>query len=262
MSESQLDFAKKIAKANAARQRQLDKQKEKQASPEYQKTQQKKQQASQVKSQQRAFEKMKARLDDPIYREEQQQKQRESQIKAIEKQRARQQIKETSPDYKIEKINQLNTAKGKARKKAIETKRVIATDGKKPKSIKSKGLKGRAPTALEKKLSNKIGDIGCICCLNKKWYTTDMAEQEGVKFVSLHHVEGRTKQWAHAKVLPLCAYHHDTPAPNDAPDELTAIHRGNKKEWVALNGTEGELLKQLYEMIDEDRPWLVGAASF
>lgn len=262
MSPSQSDFAKKIAKANAARQRQLDKQKEKQASPEYQKAQQAKQQASQVKSQQRAFEKMKARLDDPAYREEQQQKQRDSQIKAVEKQRASQRVKEASVDYKKQNTCSLNTSPDKLRKKTVKTQAISAINVKRSKPIKSNGLKGRAPTALEKKLGNKIGDIGCICCLNKKWYTTDMAEQEGAKFVSLHHVEGRTKQWAHAKVLPLCAYHHDTPAPNDAPDELTAIHRGNKKEWVALNGTEGELLKQVYEMIDEDRPWLVGAATF
>jgi len=83
-----------------------------------------------------------------------------------------------------------------------------------------------------------------------------MAEQESTKFVSLHHVDGRTKEWSHAKVLPLCAHHHDTPAPSHAPEELTPIHRGNKKEWVELNGTEDELLKQVYEMIDEDRPWL------
>jgi hypothetical protein len=262
MSESKLDFAKKIAKAHAARQRQFDKQKEKIASPEYQKAQQEKQQTSQIKSQQRAFEKMKARLDDPAYREEKHQKQRESQIKAVEKQRARQQVKEAPAGYAIQNTQPLNTRPDKLRKKTTKTKAISPIDVKRSKSIKSKGLKGRAPTALEKKLGNKIGDIGCICCLNKKWYTTDMAEQEGIKFVSLHHVDGRTKQWAHAKVLPLCAYHHDTPAPNDAPDELTAIHRGNKKEWVVLNGTEGELLKQVYEIIDEDRPWLVRSAAF
>ena len=235
MSQSKSDYEKKIAKANAARQRQLDKQKEKQATPEYQKEQQEKQQASQLKTQQRAFEKKKAQLDDPAYREAQQLKQRETQVKAFEKQRARQQVKEASPEYKV---------------KTIKSKPI------KSKPIKSRGLKGRNPTALEKVLANKIGDIGCICCLNKKWYTSDMAEQESTKFVSLHHVEGRTKEWAHAKVLPLCAHHHDTPAPSHAPEELTPIHRGNKKEWVELNGTEDELLKQVYEMIDEDRPWL------
>ena len=233
MPKESSDYEQKIAKANAARQRQLDKQKEKQASPEYQKAQQEKQQASQLKSQQRAFEKKKAQLDDPSYQKEQREKQYQTQMKAFEKQRERQQVKETSPEYKVKKIKPI-----------------------KSKPIKSKGLKGRNPTALEKILANKIGDIGCICCLNKKWYTSDMAEQESTKFVSLHHVDGRTKEWSHAKVLPLCAHHHDTPAPSHAPEELTPIHRGNKKEWIELNGTEEELLKQVYEMIDEDRPWL------
>ena len=256
MSQDNSDYEKKIAKANAARQRQLEKQKAKLASPEYQKAQQEKQQASQIKSQQRAFKKMKARLDDPIYQEEQQAKQRETQMKTFEKQRARQQIKEASPEYIKQQIEKVTAAKDKAVKKALESKNVISIDVKKTKAIKSKGLKGRNPSALEKILANKIGDIGCICCLNKKWYTSDMAEQESTKFVSLHHIEGRTKEWAHAKVLPLCAHHHDTPAPSHAPEELTPIHRGNKKEWIELNGTEEELLKQVYEMIDEDRPWL------
>ena len=256
MSQNKSDYEKKIAQANAARLRQLDKQKEKLASPEHQKAQQEKQQAAQLKTQQRAFEKMKARLDDPTYLEAQQLKQRETQKKAFEKQRARQQIKEASPEYKKQKINQATALQDKVIKKSLENKSIISIDIKKTKAIKSKGLKGRNPTALEKILANKIGDIGCICCLNKKWYTSDMAEQESTKFVSLHHVEGRTKEWAHAKVLPLCAYHHDTPAPSHAPEELTPIHRGNKKEWIELNGTEEELLKQVYEMIDENRPWL------
>ena len=243
MSQDNSDYEKKIAKANAARQRQLDKQKEKQASPEYQKAQQEKQKASQLKTQQRAFEKMKAQLDDPVYQKEQQEKQYQTQIKSFEKQRARQQVKEASPEYKVQKTKLIKSS-------AIKSKPI------KSKPIKSRGTKGRNPTALEKILANKIGDIGCICCLNKKWYTSDMAEQESTKFVSLHHVEGRTKEWAHAKVLPLCAHHHDTPAPSHAPEELTPIHRGNKKEWIELNGTEEELLKQVYEMIDEDRPWV------
>ena len=257
MSQDNTEYEKKIAKANAARQRQVDKQiakqQEKLASPEYQKAQQEKQQASQIRSQQRAFEKKKAQLDDPAYQQAQQLKQREAQAKAFEKQRARQQIKEASPEYKVKKIKAI---KSKPIKSTPIKSRPIKPTSIKSSPIKSRGLKGRNPTALEKILGNKIGDIGCICCLNKKWYTTDMAEQESTKFVSLHHVEGRTKEWAHAKVLPLCAYHHDTPAPSHAPEELTPIHRGNKKEWVELNGSEEELLKQVYEMIEEDRPWL------
>ena len=256
MSQEKSDYEAKIAKANAARQRQLEKQKAKLASPEYQKSQLEKKQASQLKSQQRALEKMKARLDDPAQKKEQQEKQYIIQMKAFEKQRERQQVKEASPEYKVKKINQAKKNQDKVIKKSFANKKFNPADIIKTKLTKSKGLKGRNPTALEKKLGNKIGDIGCICCLNKKWYTSDMAEQESTKFISLHHVDGRTKEWAHAKVLPLCAYHHDTPAPKSAPKELTPIHRGNKKKWIELNGTEDELLKQVYEIIGEDRPWL------
>lgn len=255
MSQSKSDYEKKIAKANEARLRQLEKQKEKLASPEYKKAQQEKQYASKIKSQQRTFEKMKARLDDPVYREEQQQKQRENKIKSFEKQR----IKEASPEYIKQQVEKSVASKEKLLKKEFENKKVISVNKSnrtKSNLIKSKGLKGRNPTALEKILANKIGDIGCICCLNKNWYTSEMQEQENTKFVSLHHVEGRTKEWAHAKVLPLCAYHHDTPAPSHAPEELTPIHRGNKKEWITFNGTEEALLKQVYDIIEEERPWL------
>lgn len=235
MSQDNSAYEKKLAQAKAAQLRQIERQKEKLACPNYQKEQQAKQQASQEKAREKAYQKMKDRMADPAYIAEQQEKQRETQKKAIEKQRAKQQaqyqIKEASAEYKNAKPIKAN-------------------------SIKSRGTKGRNPTALEKILGNKIGDIGCICCRNKKWYTSDMQEQEATKFVSLHHVDGRTKKWAHAKVLPLCAYHHDTPAPSHAPEELTPIHRGNKKEWIALNGTEEELLKQVYAIIEEDRPWL------
>jgi hypothetical protein len=256
MSQNNSDYEQKIAKANAARQRQLEKQQAKLTSPEQKKARQEKQQASQLKMQQRAMEKVKARLDDPLYQEEQQEKQRKSQIKAFEKQLARQQVKESSVEYKTQKLQQAKALQEKAVRKILANKTAISTELKKTKPIKSKGLKGRNPTAHEKKLGDKIGGIGCICCLNKKWYTSEMQQQESVKYVSLHHVDGRTKEWAHAKVLPLCAYHHDTPAPEHAPEELTPIHRGNKKEWIAFNGTEEELLKQVYDIIEEERPWL------
>lgn len=198
---------------------------------------------------------MKDRMADPEYIAEQQEKQRETQKKAFEKQRARQQVKEASPEYKKQVI-QAKILKAEENKKKISNKKNCEIKLKQTKPIKSKGIKGRNPTALEKILGNKIGDIGCICCINKKWYTSEMQEQEMTKFVSLHHVEGRTKEWAHAKVLPLCAYHHDTPAPSHAPEELTPIHRANKKEWIAFNGTEDELLKQVYDLIEEEPPWL------
>lgn len=255
MSEDKSEYEKKIAKANAARNRQIERQKEKLASTDYQKKLQDKQKASQS----RAYEKMQARLTDPDYINEQWEKK----LKAAEKQKARLQVKESTPEYISKQIDKKNSQakilQEKSFKKAAEKSSNKSTN-KSARPTKSKGLAGRNATAIEKRLANKIGEIGCICCLNKSWYTTDMQEQESTKFISLHHIDGRTKPWAHAKVLPLCAYHHDVPAPNHAPPELTPIHRGNKKEWVEFNGTEEALLKQVYEMIEEDQPWLLAEA--
>ena len=269
MLEDKSDYEKKIAKANAARNRQIERQKEKLASPAYQQKLQDKQQASQT----RAYEKMQARMADPDYINEQWQKK----LKAAEKQKARSQVKEPAAVYTRQQIDkkilQVKALQERMLKKAAKKTANKLTEKKKPQStslkstkpatrkpIKSKGLAGRNATAIEKRLANKIGEIGCICCLNKNWYTTEMREQESTKFISLHHIDGRTKLWAHAKVLPLCAYHHDVPAPSHAPAELTPIHRGNKKEWIVFNGTEETLLKQVYEMIDEEQPWLLAEA--
>ena len=280
MPEDKSEYEKKIAKANAARNRQIERQKEKLASPAYQQKLQDKQQAAQA----RAYEKAQARLADPDYINEQREKALKAQKKQVEKQAEKQsekyafkqaesqttqyQVKEATPEYSNEqydkKIAQAKALQARSLKKSAikltEKKKSKSTDLKSTKSaprkpIKSKGLAGRNPTVIEKRLANKIGEIGCICCLNKNWYTSEMREQESTKFISLHHVDGRTKLWAHAKVLPLCAYHHDVPAPSHAPAELTPIHRGNKKEWIAFNGTEEALLKQVYEMIDEEQPW-------
>ena len=274
MCEDKSEYEKKIVKANAARNRQIERQKAKLASPAYQQKLQDKQQASQA----RAYEKAQARMADPVYINEQWEKKlKASQIQAdkqSQKQKSRLQVKESAPVYTPQQIDKkISQAKAlqerafkksaeKSSNKLIEKKKSHSTALKSTKTIsnkptKSKGLAGRNASVIEKRLANKIGEIGCICCLNKNWYTTEMQQQESTKFISLHHTDGRTKPWAHAKVLPLCAYHHDIPAPSHAPAELTPIHRGNKREWIRFNGTEETLLKQVYEMINEEQPWLI-----
>ena len=294
MSKDKSEYEKKIAKANAARNRQIERQKKKLASPAYQEKLQEKHQAAQT----RAYEKSQARLADPEYINEQWEKKLKAQKRQVDKQAEKQaekyafkqaeeqtdqfQVRESAPEYSNEQYDkkiaqaqmiQKRALQKRSLKKAANKKANNLSEKKNPQStalkstkpvtrkpIKSKGLAGRNATVIEKRLANKIGEIGCICCLNKNWYTTEMQEQETTKFISLHHIDGRTKPWAHAKVLPLCAYHHDIPAPSHAPAELTPIHRGNKKEWVAFNGTEEALLKQVYEMIDEEQPWLLAEA--
>ena len=56
-------------------------------------------------------------------------------------------------------------------------------------------MKGRNPTAKEKRHMDKVSQIGCIVCRN-----------QGNLFVpsEIHHTQGKTKVNAHFLVLPLC----------------------------------------------------------
>ena len=209
------DYEKKIAKANIYRQRQVERQRKRAASPEYIELQRAKQNEMRLKQIKRNME----RQRDPEYIA----KQKEKKYKQLERLRSQ------------KSKNELTTHKQKN---------------------STKGLKGRTPTKYERDIGNRIADIGCICCLNQGWINSIDISEQSIKYISLHHVDGRTKPLAHAKVLPLCAYHHDTPAPVGAPIELTPIHRGNKTEWELINGTEDQLLEQVYEMIGEIRPWV------
>ena len=81
---------------------------------------------------------------------------------------------------------------------------------------------------------DKVAAIGCIAC-----------RQDGIfnDYVSIHHVDGRTKPGAHYRVLPLCGPHHQTGG-EDAP----AIHPF-KKRFIQKYGTEAELLKKVEALI-------------
>jgi len=74
---------------------------------------------------------------------------------------------------------------------------------------------------------DKVASIGCIACL-----------QDGIHndYVSIHHIDGRTKPGAHYKVLPLCGPHHQT-----GGETAPAIHP-YKARFEAKYGTQAELL--------------------
>ncbi|HIF9347082.1 TPA: Ref family recombination enhancement nuclease [Photobacterium damselae] len=118
---------------------------------------------------------------------------------------------------------------------------------------RSRGLKGRTPTALEREIMNAIGSLPCICCLMQGRYTP---------VVSLHHINGRSKEHAHCKVLPLCAWHHDTPIDNESlmiwPD-LIPFHAkgllGGKMAWRKYHGHEDNLLSICYALANIDSPF-------
>lgn len=109
-----------------------------------------------------------------------------------------------------------------------------------PKPMKSRGMKGRPPTAEEARFMDRMGKLPCIACLKDGWENHE---------ISLHHIDGRTKPGAHFLVLPICAGHHQAgTGPNPM---LIAVHP-DKARFEARYGTQRELLAECIEMLGND----------
>jgi hypothetical protein len=106
-----------------------------------------------------------------------------------------------------------------------------------PKPMKSRGMKGRPPTAEEARFMDRMGELPCICCLKDGWENHE---------ISLHHIDGRTKPGAHFLVLPLCAGHHQQGT--GANPALIAVHP-NKARFEGRYGTQMELLDECGKLI-------------
>lgn len=127
---------------------------------------------------------------------------------------------------------------GLLRVAAVQAK-TRAREPKLPKPMKSRGMKGRAPTAEEARFMDAIAQLGCIACKKDGWQNPD---------VSVHHIDGRTKPGAHLLVLPLCAGHHqDGTGPNPT---LIAVHP-YKARFEARYGTQQELLAECVATLNE-----------
>lgn len=99
-------------------------------------------------------------------------------------------------------------------------------------------MKGRTPTAAERRFHDALCSLGCIACqLDGRRNPT----------VSVHHIDGRTKPWAHWLVLPLCAGHHQdgTGAPG-----LIAVHP-YKARFEAKYGAQRTLLGRCLDLLEE-----------
>lgn len=103
--------------------------------------------------------------------------------------------------------------------------------------LKSRGMKGRAPTADEQRFMDAIASLGCLACA-----------KDGVvnPWISLHHIRGRTAPGAHMLVLPLCAPHHQQD--DTDPFGRVSVH-GRKAEFTARYGTELDLLAEAKERL-------------
>lgn len=116
----------------------------------------------------------------------------------------------------------------------------IRAPGEQPKKrIRSRGLKGRTPTAAEQRFMDAAGAVPCLACL---------IDGRVNHHISLHHIDGRTKPGAHLLVLPLCAEHHQ----QDDTDPLRrpSLH-GRKATFTARYGTEAELLAHLHALLGQ-----------
>lgn len=99
-------------------------------------------------------------------------------------------------------------------------------------------MKGRNPSAAEKRLHDQLAGLGCIAC-----------RMDGIiqPVVSIHHIDGRTKPGAHLKVLPLCAGHHQD---GTGVSGLVAVHPW-KRRFEAMYGGQLDLLAMCMDLIKE-----------
>lgn len=103
---------------------------------------------------------------------------------------------------------------------------------------KRMGSNQRAVTPAERLLWDRMAsEVGCIACLLDGFHNS---------YVSIHHIDGRTKPGCHSKVLPLCAPHHQRD--DTDPMKRDAVHP-DKARFEAKYGSQYELLAQVMSMI-------------
>jgi hypothetical protein len=90
----------------------------------------------------------------------------------------------------------------------------------------------RPRTPADIALHDRLAALGCIACMKDGKCNT---------YVSIHHIDGRTKPGCHQLALPLCAGHHQQNTGEDKT--LIAIHP-NKARFEARYGTQRELLAE------------------
>ncbi|ENC6657593.1 hypothetical protein ABKY47_002042 [Aeromonas hydrophila] len=186
--------------------------------------------------------KLREKLADPAYRAAQRAKQRAAQDRRVAKMKAQ----HSDPEYQREQAEKRLLALEKQRQKAAVSKPKAPPVRRASKPANARGMKGRTPTADERRIMDAIGRLPCICC-------TLRGRTNPV--ISLHHTDGRVKPDAHKKVLPLCSGHHDTPVDKGVLEQypdMVPFHAkgalGGPGAWRAEFGHERELLVRCYEL--------------
>jgi hypothetical protein len=94
-------------------------------------------------------------------------------------------------------------------------------------------MKGKNPSAQQKRFHDLLAsNIGCQACY----------QDHGTRnhYVSIHHIDGRTKPHAHWQVLALCAGHHQD---GYGRVGMIAVHP-HKARFEREYGSQLELLRQ------------------
>ena len=89
-------------------------------------------------------------------------------------------------------------------------------------------------TNYEEDFQNEVAGLGCIAC------HIDGRRNE---YVSIHHIDGRTKPGCEMQVLPLCGAHHQT-----GGESVPSLHPW-KRRFENKYGSQAELLALVHEML-------------
>lgn len=85
---------------------------------------------------------------------------------------------------------------------------------------------------------DRAGQVGCLAC-----HQLGIHQPE----VSLHHIDGRTKEGAHFKTIPLCYAHHQG---GDSRGNFVSVHPW-KRRFEEMFGTQQELLEECQRIVKE-----------
>lgn len=97
-------------------------------------------------------------------------------------------------------------------------------------------MKGRTPTIKQKHFHDDLcRHVGCVACRFEGGFND---------YVSVHHIDGRTKPEAHWLVLPLCGAHHQ--------DNGTAVAvHPYKARFEERYGAQMDLLRWCIEWLQQ-----------
>ena len=97
-------------------------------------------------------------------------------------------------------------------------------------------MKGKTPTKAEKQFHTKVAALGCVACRKDGLFNP---------WVSIHHIDGRTKPGAHMRVLGLCGPHHQ----DSGDPRFIAVHPW-KARFEEKYGKQEDLLAEITREIN------------